>query len=403
MVDPADPDPDKLRRASARGDKVGEGYTPIDAALLDLLPRAGRIGRELAVRVDLARSLGLRNTLARASADAHLRSIPEGGSRLGYEEIWRDAAVEVGADVRRIDGGFLEFTKGESCARVWNHVVSLDNSVAHKLSLDKMLVHRLLEDVGLPVPGHLEFDSGSLAAARDFMADGPGSAHVVKPVTSEAGSGVTTSVRTPRQLRRAVLRASRLDRRLAIERQAEGHVHRVLMLDGEMLDVVRRLPPSVVGDGRSSVAQLIAAENDRRLRRAGRRGRPQLLLVDLDCLFTLEAAGLTVRSVLPAGVETQVKTSVSQNGPEQNESVVRRGVPAAGLVAEARRAVEVLGLRLAVVEIVTPDVSIPLHDAGGVIVEINAPPGLSYHYDVREPDHAVRVAVPILRRMLAIG
>jgi cyanophycin synthetase len=186
-----------------------------------------------------------------------------------------------------------------------------------------------------------------------------------------------------------------------IERQAEGYVHRVLMLDGEMLDVVRRLPPSVVGDGRSSAAQLIAAENERRLRRAGGRGRPQLLLADLDCLFTLEAAGLTVRSVLPAGVEAQVKTSVSQNGPEQNESVVRHAA-GVGLAAEARRAVEVLGLRLAVVEVVTPDVSIPLRDAGGVIVEVNAPPGLSYHYDVREPEHAVRVAVPILRRMLAI-
>jgi cyanophycin synthetase len=253
------------------------------------------------------------------------------------------------------------------------------------------------------VPAHLEFDSGRLKAARDFMADGPSLAHVVKPVTSEAGSGVTTSVRTPRQLRRAVLRASRLDRRLVIERQAEGHVHRVLMLDGEMLDIVRRLPPSVVGDGHSSVTQLIAEENDRRIRRAEGRGRPQLLLVDLDCLFTLEAAGLTVRSVLPAGVEAQVKTSVSQNGPEQNESVVGNGAPGAGLVEEARRAVEVLGLRLAVVEIVTPDVSRALRDAGGVIVEVNAPPGLSYHYDVREPDHAVRVAVPILRRMLAIG
>jgi len=89
---------------------VGEGYTPIDAAVLDLLPRAGRVGRELAVRVDLARSLGLRNTLARATADARLRAIPAGDSRLGYEEIWRDAAAEVGADVRRIDGGFLELT-----------------------------------------------------------------------------------------------------------------------------------------------------------------------------------------------------------------------------------------------------------------------------------------------------
>jgi cyanophycin synthetase len=375
-----------------------------DITVLDVLPRAGRPGREVAVRLDLLRSLGVRQLWARARDEARLAKIPTGGSRMGYEEMWRDAADEIGAQVRKIDGGFLEFTKGDTRARVWNHVVPLDDGVTLKLSLDKTLVHRLLADAGLPVPRHVEFDAANPRPAQELLAASPGPC-VVKPVTSDAGSGTTTGIRTPLHLRRAILRASRLDGRLLIEQQAPGYAHRMLMLDGELLDVVGGgpLPPHVEGDGRSGIGALVNAENDRRMERAAGRGRPQLLHVDLDCLFTLEAAGLSLRSVPKAGERVQVKTAVSHNAPHENEGILRDGNISEALVAEARTAVEVLGLRLAVVEIVTPDTSVALKDAGGIVLEVNGPPGLHYHYNIREPEKAVRVAVPILRRVLGIG
>jgi cyanophycin synthetase len=369
----------------------------IDTAVLDLLPRWGRPGLEVAVRLDLLRSLGVRNAWRRARDEARPAAIPLDGKRVGYEEIWRDAADELGAQVTNLSGGFLEISRGTVRTRVWNHMVALDDGVALKLSLDKTLVHRLLAEAGLPVPSHTEFEAGNPQAAQALLADGGGPC-VVKPVTSDAGSGTTTGVRTPVHLRRAILRASRLDSRILIERQAPGYAHRMLLLDGELLDVVKRYPPQVTGDGSSTISTLVAAENRRRMERAD--GHPQLLRIDLDCLFTLEAAGLSLSSVLPAGERVAVKTAVSQNAPQENAGVLRHGNVSPALVEEARTAVDVLGLRLAAVEVVTPDTSVALREAGGVVLEVNGPPGLHYHYDIAEPEYAVRVAVPILKRLL---
>ena len=77
--------------------------------------------------------------------------------------------------------------------------------------------------------------------------------------------------------------ASRHDHELILERQAAGHVYRFLFLDGELLDVVRRLPPHVTGDGRSDIRGLVLAENRRRLDAHGHAGLP-LVTANLDML-----------------------------------------------------------------------------------------------------------------------
>ena len=113
------------------------------------------------------------------------------------------------------------------------------------------------------------------------------------------------------------------------------------------------------------------------------------------------SAGVTIPcSVPPAGERISVKTAVSQNAPQENEGVMRHGNISSALVEEARTAVDAVGLRLAAVEVVTPDTSMALREAGGIVLEVNAPPGLHYHYQIAEPEYAVRVAVPILKRLL---
>jgi cyanophycin synthetase len=220
---------------------------------------------------------------------------------------------------------------------------------------------------------------------------------VVKPVGGSGGYGVTSGIRGELDLRRARLRAARSDRRLLIERQIEGDFYRFLFLDGELLDIVRRRPPNVTGDGRSTIDELIAAENRRRI---ARRHQVQLwpLHIDLDCIFTLQAVGLTPSSVPRLGENIKLKTVVSQNGPDDNETV--REPVADELVEQARRAAHLVGLRLAGVDVITTDLGRSLTSSRGAILEVNGPPGFNYHYDVADPANATRVAVPILRALL---
>ena len=370
---------------------------PSYESLLAGISRVGRPGRELAVGLDLVRSTGLRSVGRRAREQARRGRLGADGGRPPLEALWRDAALELGAEVVELPAGFLEIRRGERSTRVWKHWVMLDDIVTARLALEKALVHRLLADAGLPVPEHVEFSARDLAPARAFLERARGSC-VVKPVSSAGGTGTTPGVRTPAQLQRAALRAGRRFDRLLIEAQAPGLEHRLLFLDGRLLDVLRRTPPAVTGDGRSSIGELIAAENERRLSAPG--GPRWHLTVDLDCVFALEHAGLSLSSVPADGVRVAVKTAINQNAPEDNESVM--GELSEAIVREAALAASLVGVRLAGVDVITTDPTASL--AGrGIVLEVNATPGLHYHYAVREPQRAVRVAVPILRALLEEG
>jgi cyanophycin synthetase len=362
---------------------------------IDRLGLSGTLGRELAVRLDMVRSTGLGPAVRRLRSDAMLARFG-GDDDDAYRRIWTDAAEELGAAVTPLPGGFLKIEKDGVWTRVLDNLVMLDDGVTLRFALQKTLVNALLASEGVPVPEGLEFDAFDLAPAEAFLAAGPIPC-VVKPVGSSGGYAVTSGIRTKRDLIRARLRGSRVDRRLMIERQATGDFYRFLILDGVLLDVVRRRPPRVTGDGRSTVVQLIEAENRRRVE-----NRHQEMLwplrIDLDCVMTLEATGLSLSSIVPAGATVPVKTVVSQGTMRDNETV--RDPIAPALVDQTIEAARLVGLRLAGVDVITPSLSSTLDATGGVIIEVNGPPGLNYHYDVAQPANRTRVAVPILRALL---
>jgi glutathione synthase/RimK-type ligase-like ATP-grasp enzyme len=359
--------------------------------------RSGAAGRAWASRLDLVRSTGLRYGLHRRREQA--REHQAGTSALAqlYRDAWAEAASEHGGDLIELDGGFLEIRHGGTATRVWRQLSALDEAVSLRLALDKTMVHRLLTERGVRVPDYTEFGHTDLEAALRFMADAgaPESAFVVKPANGgRGGAAVTPCVRSEVELARAVLSGARLDTRLLIERQVPGDMYRLLFLDGELVDVVLRQSPQVTGDGRSTVLELILAENERRLEAA----RPQALMtVDLDCVFTLATGGRELSTVPAAGERVLAKSASSENSEEENHTI---HTFAPEVIEEAAEGVRATGLRLAGVDVVTPDINRPLAEAGGAIIEVNGTPGFQYHYVVADPARATRVAIPILERVL---
>jgi hypothetical protein len=350
--------------------------------------------RRLLVKGDLLLAVGLRDgrTLRRVNS-----RLPElRANRVGvYNELWSDAERELGADLRDLGSGVLELRSAAGVRRIREEVVQLDDPQAAERSFDKPLVHGLLRRAHVPVPDHLEVSPREGRAASAFLDGGP---CVVKPARGTGvGAGVTGGVETPRQLRRAVLGAAAWGGGALLERQIEGGVYRLLFLDGELLDVIRRRPPHVTGDGRASISGLISAENLRRLEARGRAGL-WFLRVDYDSLFELARAGMSPKSVPSRGDFVVVKTATSQNSSEENDTV-RAGI-SPQLVAECAVAAEAVGLRLAGIDVVAPALDRPLSESGGAVIEVNAQPGLHHHYLVADPEGATPVAVPILRALL---
>jgi D-alanine-D-alanine ligase-like ATP-grasp enzyme len=357
----------------------------------------GRAARELAVALELLRTIGFGPALRRHWDEAKLNRLRTNLSDAAYFKIWLDAAKELDADLEPLGSGFLRI-RGANDAQtvVFGQAVMLDDFVTLRLAERKSLVHELLEEVSLPTADHLVFDADEAEKAVGFL-ERQASPCVVKPADGTGGgAGTTGNVHLQSELLRAALKASRWSRRLLIERQVPGLVYRLLFLDGELLDVVERGPPTVTGDGHSTIAQLISTENDRRVKQHSYVG--SLLRPDLDTTLVLRESGYSLSSVLPAGTMVPVKTLTSQNGIGDN--VTYRGRLSAQLVADTRRAAQIVGVRLAGVDVVTTDPTQPLQDTDGALIEVNGQPGLTHHYEVADRARATRVGVPILRKLL---
>jgi D-alanine-D-alanine ligase-like ATP-grasp enzyme len=347
-------------------------------------------------KVDLVRAVGLSHAWRRFREDRRHRRVLVGRRPKVADQMWREAAAEVGADIREIAPTLLEFRLGDAWTRIRGQTTPFADPVSDQIASDKPLAYRILDEAGLPVPASEIVDVATREDGAALM-ERIGRPCIVKPVSGGGGDGVTGEIRTAEQLRRALVGVGKFHHQALIEHQVDGDSYRVLLLDGEVLDVLRRWKPRLEGDGISTVETLMFREYGRRIDDEGPSGLKQFV-VDLDCLFALERSGLTIGSVIPAGQSAAVKTATNYNGPEETETM--RGPIPKTLLEPARRAASALGVRLAGVDIVTTDPSLPLAETGGVVLEVNPVPGLTHHYNVSDAANATRIAIPILRALL---
>lgn len=315
-----------------------------------------------------------------------------------YEQAWRAAAQELGAQVDCLGEDILEIRLGEASTRVCRNTTALDDPVTLQLAGNKPAVYRLLARRGLPVPEHAEFSLPRTELAIAFLQRNAGPC-VVKPASDTGkGDGVTTGVATRRHLAWAAAAAAAFGRDLLIEQQIPGANYRLLYLDGVLLDAVLRRPPTVVGDGRSTIRDLVSQANAERLAQ-GIAACQVLISSDLDMKRTLARQGLSLKSVPPDGTEVELKTVINENGARDN-------LPAAHLLCDAiveagALAAQAVGVRLAGVDMVTRDPTRPLTDSGGVVLEVNTTPGFYYHYHQNQ-GHCP-VAIHVLKHLFAEG
>jgi cyanophycin synthetase len=312
-----------------------------------------------------------------------------------YERVWREAAAHLGATIESLGYDHFEIRHAGKRIRVQQNYTGIDDLVSYRFARTKPVVYSLLERHGLPVPRHMEFSLSEMPKAADFMEQGQRDC-VVKPAAMTGGGlAVTTGIRTRTQLAWAGWAAFAHSDKALIEEQVEGDNYRLLYLDGKLIDAVVRRPPGVIGDGTSSVQRLVEAANAARLSEGAVQSHGTLTL-DLDMRRTLEKQGLSLRSVPERGQRVVVKTVINENRGEDNETAT--ALLGESVIADGARAATLVGLRLAGVDVITRDPAAPLRESGGVILEVNSPPGYYWHYHKR--DGAFPLAVHVLEALL---
>ncbi|MDR3636911.1 MAG: hypothetical protein P4L84_24105 [Isosphaeraceae bacterium] len=312
-----------------------------------------------------------------------------------YERAWQEAAADLGATYESLGGGIGEITLDGARIRVCENTSPIDDPVALAVAADKVLTYRLLTAQGLPVPPHAAFRLDQIGRAAEFVEWAERDC-VVKPAGGTGGGrGVTTGVRRPSHLARAAAAAAVYNDELLIEEQVEGDNYRLLYLDGVLLDAFVRRSPSVIADGRSTIARLVRNANEERLRRGW--GVSQVLLtVDLDMERTLARQGLSLQSVPAEGTVVTLKRVVNENQGADNATATALLCDA--IVADGARAAWTAGVRLAGIDIITRDPGVPLAESGGVILEVNTPPNYYFHY--HKSDGCFPLAAAVLERLL---
>ena len=296
---------------------------------------------------------------------------------LFYRRVWHEAAEALGAQIEHLGDEIYEIRLGDWRTKVERNQTAVDDPMTLDVAGQKPLVHELLTKEGVPVPRWTRFTMSSLDRAARFMAE-VGGDFVVKPARDTGGGdGVTTHVRTRRQLMWAAAQAAVFGNDLCLEQQIAGDNYRLLFLDGVLLDAVQRRPPSVVGDGRSTIRALVDRANEVRLT-WGSEAAQSLLSRDFDMRQTLARQGLTLRSVPSAGAVVRVKTVINDNAAPDN--VAAGEMLCDAIIDTAARAARAIGARLAGVDIIATRTDQPLSETGGAVLEVNTTPGFYYHY-----------------------
>lgn len=274
--------------------------------------------------------------------------------------------------IRLTDGNLVQLGYGARQHRVWTAETDRTSAIAEGISRNKDLTKQLLTSCGVPVPeGRIvESPEDAWDAAEDI-----GVPVVVKPTDANHARGVSTELMTRAEVEAAYHLADAEGSEVLVERFVRGNEHRLLVVGGKLAAAARGETVSVLGDGVATVLELI----DQQVNSDPRRGEEEefpldVLLVDKNpaVKFEIERQGYTADSVLPK----DVSIIVQRNG---NVAFDVTDIVHPEVAAAVSLAARVVGLDIAGIDLVAEDISKPLDEQGGAIVEVNAGPGLLMH------------------------
>ena len=254
-----------------------------------------------------------------------------------------------------------------------------DNSgiLAVELACDKEGTKNILADAGVPVPRGVVIRY--LDDLQDAIDDVGGYPVVIKPLDGNHGRGITINVKAWEDAEVAYDLASEASktRSVIIERYYQGSDHRVLVINGKLIAVSQRIPAHVVGDGRRTIEELIEETNRDPNRGEGHDNVLTRITVDQTALKVLENQGLSLNTVLRdkevAYLRATANLSTGGIAIDRTDDIHPYNVWL------FERAAKIIGLDIAGIDVVTEDITKPLTETDGVIVEVNAAPGFRMH------------------------
>jgi len=316
---------------------------------------------------------------------------------------YENETIEFGIESRILKNNVLQLRKGEKVQNIWKSFTDLDGEASLMIAGDKPLCNYMLKEAGIPVPEYVVLPRGDFFGAIRFKKN-VNSDIVIKPARDTGDSkGVFIKPNSIFSIWYAVNYTGAFGREIIVEKFFQGLNYRLLFCKGRFLGASARIPASLKGDGIHSVRELIQIANIGR-QKQGRylkytpETRPILYEIEItkDLIKLLKKQGFKINSI-PEKDEIIMLQEICHwlKGGEYHDVT---GIVSQKLVNICHKAVDILGVKLAGVDVIAKDIQNP-EDSTFVINEVNTSPGLLVHYEVQNQQQMRPVAKEIIKSM----
>lgn len=292
-----------------------------------------------------------------------------------------EAAYAASLPVIPLPGGTFQIGWGQASRRFSSSTSDETGTLAMNLSRRKDWTNRLLHMAGLPVPRQFPVRNRDEAVAA---ANRTGYPTVVKALDLDQGVGIEAGLQDETALCAAYDRVAKASKSIAVESFLPGCDYRLNVLRGKVIGAVHRVPAGVTGDGTSTVQELVARANEDPRRSTRRSSVMKPILLDDEADELLKLAGLSRTSVPDTGTFVQLKRIANVSTGGHTVPVLDVLHPDNRHICEA--AATAVGLDIAGVDLIVPDIARSWRETGGGICEVNGRPqiGLTYPHVFRQ-------------------
>jgi cyanophycin synthetase len=291
-----------------------------------------------------------------------------------------DAAKRRGIPYTRLStNSLVQLGYGSQQRRICTAETDRTSAIAESIAQDKELTRRLLHNAGIPVPIGRSVESAEDAweAAQDI-----GLPVVVKPQYGNHGRGVATNLNKREEVLAAYAAAREEESTIVVESFIEGEDYRILVVGDHMVAAARRVPAQVVGDGKSTIRQLVEVVNQDPRRSDGHATVLSFIKIDTVAESVLAQQGFSADSVPPAGKKVLIRRNANLSTGGMAVDVTAKVHPE--VAARAVEAAKIVGLDIAGIDVVTTSIECSMESQNSAIVEVNAGPGLRMHLEPSE-------------------
>lgn len=299
--------------------------------------------------------------------------------------------------IRLNNRSLVQLGYGKNQRRIQATVASTTSNIAVDIACDKEDTKNLLEAANVPTPsGRIVRSIEEIEAVIKHLKF----PLVTKPLNGNHGRGASTNLNSLEEVIQGFHEAQKHSRAVILERFLTGYDFRALVINYKFVAAAKRTPAAVIGDGVSTIEELVAIENQNPKRGFGHEKVLTLINIDNATLTFLAARGLSPNSIPEKGEEVHLKATANLSTGGTSTDVTDFVHPSNVILFE--RIARLIGLDICGIDIIGPELSTPITENGGGVIEVNAGPGFRMHLDPAE-GLPRNVAEPVIDMLYPAG